>query len=159
MILNLTINKRLNYPNLLEQSRLDIIEFTKELLRIGNSNLNILYLGSKKEKIYSYLDKNIGDALINKIYPRLQIEVPTRKYLSNRVILAITNLDLARINQYILDRLLGRKYIYISTNKGATLEDNDIFSSEYQYTFYKLYLLDYILKLKVRTSIILIRKL
>ena len=68
-------------------------------------------------------------------------------------------MDIARINRYILDRLPGRDNIYISANEGATPEDNDIYRPEYWYTFHKPSLLDYILKLKVETPIILIKNL
>ena len=162
IILNLTINERLNYSDLLEQGRIDVAEFAEELLRVGDSNLNVLHPRTEKEKTlqaYNHLDEDTKDALIDKIYPRLRIEVPIYEYLSDRVILSIINIDVARINRYILDRLLGRENVYVSTDEGAALEDNDIYRPEYWYTFHKPSLLDYILKLKVETPIILIKNL
>ena len=52
IILNLTINERLNHPDLLEQGRMNVAEFTEELLRVGDSNLNTSTLGLKKRRPY-----------------------------------------------------------------------------------------------------------
>ena len=59
-----------------------------------------------------------ADSLIESIYPAIDsAPPPPPKYFLNRMILAPQNIDVAEINQEILDRMQGPSQQYISTDE------------------------------------------
>lgn len=160
--LDLTINERLNNPNLTRQGRLNMTRFAEDLLKIGDGD-TILQGQRRLEELAPWphghlLDQTV-DALITKIYPTINKQIPERQYLADRAILAVTNKDAGRINNHILTRLQGEEYKYKSIDQAANSENANMFGPEYFNGFWDASLPPHILTVKVGTPVMLLRNL
>ena len=105
--MDLTINERLNNPDLTDAARVDMRKFAIDLLTIGNGD-SIRKSSTTNEDVapwdYGYVPENVIDELINKVYTNLGNANNTfgKDYLSERAILAITNKDVTSINNKIM---------------------------------------------------------
>ena len=134
--LNLTINERLNNPNLTDSAIVDIRKFASDLLTIGNGD-SIKKSTVNNEDVahweHGHVPENVLDELIKKVYPNISNANHTfdRNYLSERAILAITNRDVASINNKIMSQMPGELTTYWSVDRAASEEDEDLFPTEY----------------------------
>ena len=104
--MNLIINERLNNPDLIDSTRVDIRAFAINLLKIGNG-FSIQKSSITKEDVapwaHGHVPEYAIDKLIDKVYPNLyRPGTVDREYLSQRAILTIANKDVAKINSKLM---------------------------------------------------------
>lgn len=74
---------------------------------------------------------------MDKIYPDLPTTQLTNDYLSDRAILAITNQDVAAINDRIISRMGGDSTIYRSEDRAVDDEQNETWGPEQFNQYYE----------------------
>ena len=161
--LDLTINERLNNPDLTDVARVQMTTFAEDLLKIGNGS-TIKKSSTTKENVapweYGHIPDNALDDLIDKVYPDLQRPgITEREYLSERAILAIANKDVARINSKLMARIPGELTTYWSMDRAVSEEDEDLFPTEYFNAFYEASLPPHKLCVKPGVPVMLLRNL
>ena len=161
--LDLTINERLNNPDLTDSARADIRAFAVDLLEIGNGS-SIQKSYTTKEDVapwaHGHVPENAIDKLIDKVYPNLyRPGTVDREYLSQRAILAIANKDVAKINSKLMTRIPGELTTYWSVDRAFSEEDEDLFPTEYFNAFYEASLPPHKLCVKPGVPVMLLRNL
>jgi hypothetical protein len=162
--LDLTINERLNNPDLTEVARADMRKFAVDLLAIGDG-VTIQQSATSNEDMapweYGHVPENVLDELISKVYTDLNKATSSQgnNYLSERAILAITNTDVALINSKIMMRMPGELTTYWSVDRAASEEDEELFPTEYFNAFYEASLPPHKLCVKPGVPVMLLRNL
>ena len=162
--LDLTINERLNNPDLTDAARVDMRKFAIDLLTIGNGD-SIRKSSTTNEDVapwdYGHVPENVIDELINKVYTNLGNANNTfgKDYLSERAILAITNKDVASINNKIMMQMPGELTTYWSVDRAASEEDEELFPTEYFNAFYEASLPPHKLRVKPGVPVMLLRNI
>ena len=99
----------------LEQGDQDTQEFARWLLDVGHGR-NLI--DNNKVCFPDHMQVQSADSLIESIYPAVDsAPPPPPEYFLNRMILAPRNIDVAEINQEILDRMQGPSWQYISADE------------------------------------------
>lgn len=99
----------------LEQGNQDTQEFAQWLLDVGHGR-NLI--DNNKVCFPDHMQVQSADSLIESIYPAVDsAPPPPPEYFLNRMILAPRNIDVAEINQEILDRMQGPSRQYISADE------------------------------------------
>ena len=161
-VLDLTINERLNNPHLTDVARRETAEFAAELIRIGDGDTTVHSAALQKDVAswpHSRMAMNTQEALMDKIYPDLPTSQLTNDYLSDRAILAITNQDVAAINDRIISRMGGDSTIYRSEDRAVDDEQNETWGPEQFNQYYEAGLPPHILRLKVGAVVMMLRNL
>ena len=162
--LDLTINERLNNPDLTDSARVDIRKFASDLLTIGNGDSVQKSAVNNEDVAYwehGHVPENVLDELIEKVYTNIGNAYHTfdRNYLSERAILAITNRDVASINNKIMTQMPGELTTYWSVDRAACEEDEDLFPTEYFNAFFEASLPPHKLCVKPGVPVMLLRNL
>lgn len=102
---------------------------------------------------------NTHQVLINKIYPHLNITIPSAKYLSQRAILALANIDVLEINNFYMDKLQGLLFLKYSNNVLMDPEMRENYANKFFHYYREASLSLHILQLKVGMLVIILRNL
>lgn len=82
----------------------------RNLLTIGNGTSNRPTTAHKEEKApweHGHVEANTVHSLIDKLFSDVKRNMPTREYCSERATLAITNKDVAYMNNRIIKSMPG----------------------------------------------------
>ena len=177
-ILPLTVNMRLQNPNLTEEGRRKMEEFAAKVKRVGeetgpgdrihwpgNALLNNTIEGYIRPKYDTFLEfrylANMTIGLINKVYPVVSLHNNvSAEFLSERAILATTNHDVGEINDRIVrDRMRGQLRFKTSANTPIETGDRDVVGPEILADVENPSLPPYVLCLKIGCSIMCLRNL
>lgn len=160
--LNLTINKRLNNPDLTDTIRYKMGLFINDLLAVSNS-VNIRRSPTTNKEVscwkHGHTAGNTIDDLVENVYTNIRTNISRRDYLSGRAILAITNKDVASINAKIMWRIPGDITTYQSIDRAVSEEHDELFPPEYFHGFYEPSLPNYKLCVKPGVPVMLLRNL
>ena len=125
-IFHLTINMRLNNPDLTAQGRRDMETFAAALLDIGNGKtLHPRIHATVSPWAYGHLQGASIEQLLDQIYPRLAHAQPSNQYLAERAILAVRNADVSRLNTIAMGLLQRRPFTCYSSDVATNAEEVD----------------------------------
>ena len=138
-VLRLTENMRLRDPNLTDLGREQVAQFADRLIEIGDGFTVRRDAPTRRDLAhwpYGWIPDNSRETLIDKIYGRLDqlgemSNHDANKYLSERAILAITNYDVARINEQVFRRMKGQSRIFWSRDAARNQEEEGQYPPEY----------------------------
>lgn len=157
-ILRLSINMRLQDPTLNNQGRQEATKFAQDVLDIGNAKDTEDETGFAPWR-HGYLPVNTREALINKMYPHLNTTISSAKYLSQRAILAVANVDVLEINNFCVDKLQGPVFLKHSSNVPVDPEMRENYGNECFHHYTEASLPPHILRLKVGMPVMILRNL
>ena len=159
-ILRLTINMRLQNPDLSKEGRREAAAFAKQVLEVGDAVTTQNIDGQMKIPwTHGFIPKNSQQGLIDAIYPDLQRTPPEASYLGERAILAVANLDVGHINNACVDRLAGQVYLRYSNNTPVDPDLTEEFGDECFHHYDEASLPPHILRLKIGMPVMVIRNL
>ena len=162
--LRLNINMRLHDLSLIEQERREIAQFIKKMLKIDDVVIIELKIINDETKNvaswnHDFLTNNIQSKLISFIYFTLRYIFFDIKYLKKRVILVVVNVDVRRINNNCVNRLMSDLHFKYSNNIFVDLKMRKKYDDECFHNYDKISLFFHVLRLRINMSIIIIRNL
>ena len=161
-ILRLTINMRLRDPRLSEQGRRDAAKFAEDVLEVGNATTTLIPRGSKDGWMpwsRGFIGDNTQAGIVKIIYPDLSRNLPDSDYLGERAILAVTNVDVGRINNACVEQLRGNVQPKFSDDKAVDKALHEEFPSECFHKYDEPSLPPHVLRLKVGMPLMILRNL
>ena len=158
-ILFLIINMRFRNFSLIEKNRQKIVVFVKNVLNIDNAmniDENINFASWHHEYLFKI---NSLQKLINIIYFDLNFIFFSNQYFSERVILAMINIDVQKINEIRVDKFRENVHFKHNFNIFVNFELKNEFDDECFHHYNEISLFFYILRLKIDMSIMILRNL
>jgi ATP-dependent DNA helicase PIF1 len=124
-ILQLTQNMRLSAPNITEEERNKIVEFSTWLLDIGDSNIKAIAKEKEEEPCWitiphEYLllpEHDKISCIVNTTLSDLHTNYADAQYIKDRAILTPTNDIADTINSHIVSVIPGEAKQYLSSNR------------------------------------------
>ena len=156
--LQLQENYRLLGGNMPPLQQRDAIEYAEFILAVGEKRFEECAVDKIQLPKGLQLPNNKMDELITSVYAALKEVEPTSQYLAERAILAPRNLDVANINDMVLELLRGETTTYFSADtvaEGAA----ELYSSEYLNSLTLSGMPYHHLSLKLGATVILLRNL
>ena len=156
--LQLKENYRLLGGNMPPLQQRDAIEYAEFILAVGEKRFEECAVDKIQLPMALQLPNNKMEELITSVYATLKEVEPTPQYLAERAILAPRNLDVANINDMVLELLQGETTTYFSADtvaEGAA----ELYSSEYLNSLTLSGMPYHRLSLKLGATVILLRNL
>ena len=163
-LLRLNINMRLHDFNLIEQKRREIAQFAKKMLKIDDVVIiesRVIDNETKKMTLWNhdFLMNNTQSRLIDSIYLTLRYILFDVEYLRERVILVVVNVDVRRINNNCVNRLMSDMHLKYSSNILVDSKMREKYDDECFHNYDEISLSSHVLRLKIDMSIMIIRNL
>ena len=163
-LFRININIRLHNLSFIESERHKIAQFAKKILKINDVVIiksRVIDDETKKIAawIHDFLTNNTQSRLIDFIYLTLRYILFVAKYLKERVILVVVNVDVIRMNNSYVNRFMSDIYLKYSSNTLVDLEMKKKYDDECFHNDDEISLSSHILRLKIDVSIIIIRNL
>ena len=156
--LQLKENYRLLGGNMSAEQQRDATEYAEFILAIGEKRFQECTMDKIQLPKVLQLPNNKTEKLIASVYGNLTEKVPTSQYLAERAILAPRNLDVAYINDIVLDLLPGETTTYFSADT-VTEGAAELYFSEYLNSLTLSGMPYRRLSLKIGATVILLRNL
>jgi len=156
--LHLQENYRLLGSYMSSQQRKDATEYAEFILAIGEKRFEEYAVEKIQLPRALQLPNNKVEELIDCVYRSLKEILPTPQYLAERAILAPRNIDVANINDIVLELLPGESTIYFSADT-VTEGAAELYSSEYLNSLTLSGMPYHRLSLKIGATVILLRNL
>jgi len=128
--LQLQENYRLLGSHMSAEEQRDATEYAAFILAIGEKRFQEYAIDKFQLPKGLQLPNNKLKELILSVYEKLKEVLPTSEYLAERAILAPRNIDVANINDMVLDLLPGESTTYFSADT-VTEGAAELYSSEY----------------------------
>ena len=161
-ILRLIINMRLQNFNLNEKKKRDATQFAQKMLDINKEIITFFFENVNKQKAswdHEFIEINSQSKLINILYFDLNHIVSNVKYLSQRVILAIINVNVEIINNLCINRLRDFVVQKWNSNRVVDLEMIEEFSFQCFHHYDETSLSSHKLNLKIDMFVMLLRNI
>ena len=158
------INMRLHDLSLIEQERREIAQFAKKVLKIDDvviieSRVIDDEIKNVASWSHDFLTNNIQSRLIDSIYLTLRYILSDVEYLRERVILVVVNVDVKRINNSCVNRLMSDVHLKYSNNTLVDSKMRKKYDDECFYNYDEISLSSHVFRLKIDMSIMIIRNL
>ena len=163
-LFRLNINMRLHDLSLIEQERREIAQFAKKMLKIDDVVIiESRVIDNEIKKIASwnhdFLTNNTQSRLIDSIYLTLRYIFFDVEYLRERVILVVVNVDVRRINNSCVNRLMNDIHLKYNSNILVDFEMREKYDDECFHNYDEISLSSHVFRLKIDMSIMIIRNL
>ena len=153
-LFRLNINMRLHDLSLIEQERREIAQFAKKILKIDDVVITESRVIDDKIKnvaswSHDFLTNNIQSRLIDSIYLTLKYIFFDVEYLRKRVILVVVNVDVRRINNNCVNRLMSDVHFKYNNNILVDSKMREKYDDEYFHNYDEISLSSHVFRLKI----------